>query len=172
MIWRWMIAKWLWDEKDKLGQYRRYQFWDSLGEYRLRRKGRVKEMSFQLLKEKRGWKIRQRRVWNRRRVTWWTTWRRWDGGLFHKQEQNGRKIYLIFKTRGERRAIEGDTRGRLSTTMGREWKKSRGKKVDQFWDLYVRENLASHSLIYREPVERFKNRNRLLGILNYVWACR
>jgi len=27
---------------------------DSLGEYRLRRKGRVKEVSFQLLKEKRG----------------------------------------------------------------------------------------------------------------------
>jgi len=34
MIWRWMIAKCVWDEKDKLGQYRRYQSWDSLGEYR------------------------------------------------------------------------------------------------------------------------------------------
>jgi len=40
--------------------------WDSLGEYRRRRKGRVKEMSFELVKEKRGWKIRHRRVWNRR----------------------------------------------------------------------------------------------------------
>jgi len=50
-----------------INQYRRYPPWDSLGEYRLRRKGRVKQMeSFQLLKEKRGWKIRQRRVWNRR----------------------------------------------------------------------------------------------------------
>jgi len=28
-----------------------------IGEYRLRRKGRVKEMGYQLLKEKRGWKI-------------------------------------------------------------------------------------------------------------------
>jgi len=46
MIWRWMIAKCVWDEKTKLGQYRRYQSWDSLGEYRLRKKGRVKEMSF------------------------------------------------------------------------------------------------------------------------------
>jgi len=37
---------------------------------------------------------------------------------------------------------------------------SGGKKVDQFWeiyvsDLYVRENLV----IYLEPVERFKNRS-------------
>jgi len=37
----------------KLGQYRRYQS-DRLGENRLRKKGRVKEMDFQLLKEKRG----------------------------------------------------------------------------------------------------------------------
>jgi len=36
MIWRWMTAKWVGDEKDKLGQYRRYQSWDSLGEYRLK----------------------------------------------------------------------------------------------------------------------------------------
>jgi len=41
-------------KKNMLGQYRRYQSWDSLYEYRLRRKGRVKEMSFQFLKEKRG----------------------------------------------------------------------------------------------------------------------
>jgi len=41
-----MTLKWVWDEKDKLGQYRRYQFWDSLGEYRLRRKGIVKHMGF------------------------------------------------------------------------------------------------------------------------------
>jgi len=68
MIWRWMIAICVWDEKTKLGQYRRYQSWDSIGEYRLRRKGKVKEMGFQLLKEKRGWKIRHRRVWNRREV--------------------------------------------------------------------------------------------------------
>jgi len=58
MIWRWMIAKCVRDKKTKLGQYRRYQSWDSLGEYRLRRKGRVNEMGFQLLKEKRGWKNR------------------------------------------------------------------------------------------------------------------
>jgi len=58
MIWRWMIAKCVWDEKTTLGQYQRYQSWDSLGdEYRLRRKRRVKEIGFQLLKEKRGWKI-------------------------------------------------------------------------------------------------------------------
>jgi len=30
MKWRWMIAKCVWDEKTKLGQYRRYQSWDSL----------------------------------------------------------------------------------------------------------------------------------------------
>jgi len=33
---------------------RRYQFRDSLGEYRLSRKGKVKEMSFQLFNKKRG----------------------------------------------------------------------------------------------------------------------
>jgi len=43
---RWIIAKWVWGEKDKLGQYRIYQSWDSQGEYRLRKKGRVKEMGF------------------------------------------------------------------------------------------------------------------------------
>jgi len=72
MIWRWMIAKCMWDEKMKLGQYRIYQSWDSLGEYRLRRKGRVKEMVFQLVKGKRGWKIRHRRVWNRRKSDVWS----------------------------------------------------------------------------------------------------
>jgi len=41
---------------------RGYQSWDSLGEYRLRRIGRVKEMGFQLLKKKRVWKIRDSRV--------------------------------------------------------------------------------------------------------------
>jgi len=46
MLWRWMIAKCVWDETTKLGQYRRYQSWDSLGEYRLKRKGRVKEIGF------------------------------------------------------------------------------------------------------------------------------
>jgi len=35
MIWRWLIAKCVWEEKTKLGQYRRYQSWDSLGGYRL-----------------------------------------------------------------------------------------------------------------------------------------
>jgi len=44
MIWRWLIAKCVWDEKTKPGQYRRCQSWDSLGKYRLRRKGKVKEM--------------------------------------------------------------------------------------------------------------------------------
>jgi len=43
-----MIAKYVWDEKTKLGQYRSYQSWDSLGEYRLRRKGRVNEIGFQV----------------------------------------------------------------------------------------------------------------------------
>jgi len=38
-----MCVKW----KDEAGQYRRYQSWDSLDEYRLRRKGRVIEMGFQ-----------------------------------------------------------------------------------------------------------------------------
>jgi len=35
-----------------------------------------------------------------------------------KHEQNDRKIYLLFKTSGERRATKGDKRGRPSTTMG------------------------------------------------------
>jgi len=35
------------NERIKLGQYQRYQSWHSLGEYRLRRKGRVKEMGFE-----------------------------------------------------------------------------------------------------------------------------
>jgi len=30
MIWQWMKAKCVWDKKMKLGQYRRYQPWDSL----------------------------------------------------------------------------------------------------------------------------------------------
>jgi len=34
-----------------------------------------------------------------------------------KQEQNNRKIYLLFRTRGKRRATKGDKRGRPSTTM-------------------------------------------------------
>jgi len=33
MIWRWMTRKCVWDEKTTLGQYRRYQSWDSLREY-------------------------------------------------------------------------------------------------------------------------------------------
>jgi len=39
-----MIVKCVCDEKMKPGQYRRYQSRDSLGEYRLRRKRRVKEL--------------------------------------------------------------------------------------------------------------------------------
>jgi len=36
---------------------------------------------------------------------------------------------------------------------------SGGKKVDQFWEIYMceRENLVFDSLSYLEPVERFKN---------------
>jgi len=34
-----------------------------------------------------------------------------------KQEQNDRKIYLLFKKRGKSRATKGDKRGRPSTTM-------------------------------------------------------
>jgi len=39
------------------------------------------------------------------------------GDCSKKQEQNDSKIYCYYKTRGERRAILGDKRGRTSTTM-------------------------------------------------------
>jgi len=93
-----MIAKCVWDEKTKLGQYRKYQSWDGLGKYRLRRKRRVEEMGFQLVKEKRGWKIRHRRVEIGEGVTWWTTWRRWDERLFHKKGAEWQKdLFAILK---------------------------------------------------------------------------
>jgi len=51
-----------------------------------------------------------------------------------KQEQNDNKIYLVFKTRGERRATKGDTRRRpikYNDVKGLK-EENGGKKVDQF----------------------------------------
>jgi len=50
-----MCIRW----KEKLGQYRRYQSWDSLDEYRLKRKGRVKEM----LKDKTHTSLKYEKEW-------------------------------------------------------------------------------------------------------------
>ena len=53
---------WMWDETTKLGQYRRYQSRGNPGEYRLRRKRKMKKMSFKLFEKKRGRQIRYRWV--------------------------------------------------------------------------------------------------------------
>jgi len=45
---------------------------------------------------------------------------------------------------------------------------SEGKKVDQFLrDVYIRENLVFDSLIYLEPVERFKNRSNVMTFRSF-----
>jgi len=48
-------------------------------------------------------------------------------------------------------------------------KESEGKKVDQFWEIYMweRENLVFDSLIYLEPVERFKNRSNVMKFRSF-----
>jgi len=117
---------------------------------------------------------------------WWTTWRKYDGRLFHKTGSSRMIIRSIcyFKTRGKRRATKGDKRGRLSTTMWREWKKrAEVRKLTSFERfICVRENLVFDSLIYLEPMERFKNRsNVMLSIISvevvicwwiiYDWQC-
>jgi len=67
-----MCARW----KTKLGQYRRYKSWDSLCEYRLRRKGRVEEMGFQLFKKRGVERSETGEFKIGEGVTWWATWRR------------------------------------------------------------------------------------------------
>jgi len=52
MIWRWMIAKFVWNEMTKLGQYRRYQSWDILGEYRQGGKEEWKRWFFNFFRKK------------------------------------------------------------------------------------------------------------------------
>jgi len=46
---------------------------------------------------------------------------------------------------------------------------SGGKKVDQFWEIYMcdRENLVFDSLIYFEPVVRFKNRSNVMKFRSF-----
>jgi len=126
----WMIAKWGWDETTKLGQHLRYQSWDSLDEYRLKRKITVKKMSFQLFKKKSGWKIRDRYEFNvGEEVTWWATWRRSDGRLLHK---------TTYRTQIQKDLFAIERRRRPSRTMQREWKKrAYGKKFEKFCRLYM-----------------------------------
>jgi len=46
---------------------------------------------------------------------------------------------------------------------------SEGKNVDQFWENYMweRENFVFDSLIYLEPVERFKNRSNVMKLMSF-----
>jgi len=46
---------------------------------------------------------------------------------------------------------------------------SGGKKVDQFWEVYMweRENLKFDSLIYLKPAERFKNRSNVMKFRSF-----
>jgi len=72
-MWRWMIAKCVWDEKTKLGQYRIYQSWDSLGENRLRRKGRGKRWVFNFLRKNEVERSDTGKFNVGEGVAWWTT---------------------------------------------------------------------------------------------------
>jgi len=60
-----MCVRW---NNDQLGQYRRYQFCGRLGEYRIKRKERVKERSMFIEKLREGWIIavhKIRKCWRR-----------------------------------------------------------------------------------------------------------
>jgi len=146
-----MIAKW--DETLKLGQYRRYQSWDSLGEYRLGRKRTVEEMGFEYLRKKRGWKFRDGWVKYRRRSDMMSnvTYIRWE-----TVPQNGcimtERYSRNFRMRGERKTTKGVQRRRPSRTMWREWKKRAEVKMLSSFERCIsdRENLVGllDSLIY------------------------
>jgi len=73
-------------------------------------------------------------------------------------------------TRGERRATKGDKRGRPSTTMWRE-RKQRAEVIRRLtsFERFVceRKNLVVDSLIYLEPVERFKNRSNVMKFRSF-----
>jgi len=56
------------------------------------------------------------------------------------------------------------------TTMWREWKKRAEVriKVDQFWEIYMSEReLEFDSLIYLEPVEKFKNKSNVMTFRSF-----
>jgi len=74
-----------------------------------------------------------------------------------------------FKTKGERRATKGDKRGRPSTTMGREWKKRVEVRRLTSFERFIceRVNFVFDSLIYLEPVERFKNRSNVMKFRSF-----
>jgi len=44
---------------------------------------------------------------------------------------------------------------------------SGGKKVDQFWEIFEREKFVFDSLIYLEPVDRFKNRSSVMKFRSF-----
>jgi len=132
----WMIAKCVRDETTKLCQYRRYQSWDSLGNYRLRRKGRVKEMGFNLLRKREVERSDTGEFEIGEGMTWWTTWRRWDGKLFHKTGAEWQKdLFAILRREmreGRLRVIREEQQVQRCEGTKEE---SGGKKVDQFWEI-------------------------------------
>jgi len=79
------------------------------------------------------------------------------------------RYICYFKTRGERRATKGDKRGRPSTTMWRERKKRAELKRLTSFDKCIcdRENLVFDSLIYFEPVDRFKNKSNVRKFMSF-----
>jgi len=79
------------------------------------------------------------------------------------------RYICYFKTRGERRATKGDKRGRPSTTMWRERKKRAEVRRLTSFERFIceRKNFVLDSLIYLEPVERFKNRSNVMKFRSF-----
>jgi len=150
---------WMWDETTKLGQYRRYQSRGSPGEYRLRRKRKVKKMSFELFEKKRGRQIRYRWVESRcRRSEMMRELTKIRREIIPQDRSTVRERSVWnSETRSISGTIKGDKRWGASRTIWCEWKKRteirRVTSLKRF--VCERENFVLNSLIYLEPVKRF-----------------
>jgi len=79
-----VIAKWVWDKITKLGQYRRYQSWDSLGECKRRRKEQWNRWVSNFLRKRDAERSGTGEFNIGEEITWWSMWRRSNVRLFHK----------------------------------------------------------------------------------------
>jgi len=87
-----------------------------------------------------------------------------------KQEQNDNKIYLLFKTRGERRVTKGDKRRRPSKTILK--KRAEVRRLTSFERLSQFSRLSDNSRKQAMKLIRVWQNEGLMNRRQFIGACK